>query len=81
MRSSVEPVIVELDSILRDALSDLLSAESHYGVVVDSRGGAFKALSIDVISRTINADPDSVPSTAELLALTDERKEGEEAPA
>jgi osmoprotectant transport system ATP-binding protein len=70
MRSGIEPVIVELDDILRDALSDLLSAESTFGVVVDHRGGAFKALSIEAISHTINADPDSVPSTAELLALS-----------
>jgi osmoprotectant transport system ATP-binding protein len=74
MRSGIEPVIVELDDILRDALSDLLSAESTFGVVVDHRGGAFKALSIDAISHTINADPDSVPSTAELLALSDEEE-------
>src|SRR3954447_16783694 len=32
------PVIVERDDVLRDALSDLLSAESHYGVVVDPYG-------------------------------------------
>jgi hypothetical protein len=80
-RSGIEPVIVELDDILRDALSDLLSAESTFGVVVDQRGGAFKALSIDAISHTINADPDSVPSTAELLALSSDEEEEEAAPA
>ena len=80
MRSGIEPVVVELDDILRDALSDLLSAESTFGVVVDHRGGAFKALSIEAISHTINADPDSVPSTAELLALPSDEEE-EAAPA
>jgi osmoprotectant transport system ATP-binding protein len=81
MRSGLEPVIVELDDILRDALSDLLSAESTFGIVVDHRGGAFKALSIEAISHTINADPDSVPSTAELLALSSDDPEEEAAPA
>jgi osmoprotectant transport system ATP-binding protein len=81
LRSGIEPVIVELDDILRDALSDLLSAESTFGVVVDARGGAFKALSIDAISHTINADPESVPSTAELLALSSDEEEEEAASA
>jgi osmoprotectant transport system ATP-binding protein len=62
------PVIVERDDVLRDALSDLLSAESHYGVVVDPYGHVEKALSIDAISHAINSDPSKVPSTAEMLA-------------
>ena len=37
LRSPAEPV-VELDDILRDALSDLLSADSQYGPVVDADG-------------------------------------------
>jgi osmoprotectant transport system ATP-binding protein len=66
--SPVPPVVVELDDVLRDALSDLLSAESHYGVVVDAFGRVDKALSIDAISHAINSDPSKVPSTAEMLA-------------
>ncbi|MEA2281738.1 MAG: osmoprotectant transport system ATP-binding protein [Solirubrobacteraceae bacterium] len=62
------PVIVERDDVLRDALSDLLSAESHYGVVVDPYGHVENALSIDAISHAINSDPSKVPSTAEMLA-------------
>jgi hypothetical protein len=58
-----------MDDVLRDALSDLLSAESHYGVVTDEDGVAQYALSIDAISHTINSDPSLVPSTAELMAL------------
>jgi hypothetical protein len=54
--------------VLRDALSDLLSAESHYGVVVDPYGHVENALSIDAISHAINSDPSKVPSTAEMLA-------------
>ena len=37
LRSPAEPV-VELDDILRDALSDLLAADSQYGPVVDADG-------------------------------------------
>jgi osmoprotectant transport system ATP-binding protein len=64
------PVIVERDDVLRDALSDLLSAESHYGVVVDPYGHVENALSIDAISHAINSDPSKVPSTAEMLAAS-----------
>jgi len=66
------PVIVERDDVLRDALSDLLSAESHFGVVVDPYGHVEKALSIDAISHAINSDPSQVPSTAEILAAQQE---------
>jgi osmoprotectant transport system ATP-binding protein len=65
------PVVVELDDVLRNALSHLLLGESRYGVVVDADGVARNALSIDAISHTINSDPALVPSTAELLALTE----------
>ena len=37
LRSPAEP-IVELDDILRDALSDLLQHETQYGPVVDAQG-------------------------------------------
>jgi osmoprotectant transport system ATP-binding protein len=72
------PVIVERDDVLRDALSDLLSAESHYGVVVDPYGHVEKALSIDAISHAINSDPSKVPSTAEMLAAQAEENRAEE---
>jgi osmoprotectant transport system ATP-binding protein len=78
------PVIVERDDVLRDALSDLLSAESQYGVVVDPYGHVEKALSIDAISHAINSDPSKVPSTAEMLAARVDEDEGartEEEPA
>jgi osmoprotectant transport system ATP-binding protein len=77
--SHANPVIVELDDVLRDALSDLLSAESTYGVVVDAVGRVDKALSIAAISHSINSDPESVPSTAEMLAAQlDEGRSREE---
>ncbi len=52
LRSKAEP-IVELDDILRDALSDLLARESMYGPVVDAGGHVVGALSIQAISHAI----------------------------
>jgi osmoprotectant transport system ATP-binding protein len=65
LRSKAEP-IVELDDVLRDALSDLLQAETHYAPVVDARGQVAGVLSIEVIGHVLNAtDPAEVPSGAE----------------
>ena len=66
-RSPAEPT-VELDDILRDALSDLLAAESMYGPVVDARGQVVGALSIQVISHAIGSAAAAVPSAAERVA-------------
>jgi osmoprotectant transport system ATP-binding protein len=81
MISQDPPVIVERDDVLRDALSDLLSAESRYAVVVDPYGRVEKALSIEAISHSINADPSTVPSTAEMLAAQLDEERPEEEPA
>ena len=64
LRSTAEP-IVELDDILRDALSDLLAAESMYGPVVDARGHVVGALSIQVISHAVGGASAQVPSASE----------------
>jgi osmoprotectant transport system ATP-binding protein len=64
LRSPAEP-IVELDDILRDALSDLLAGESMYGPVVDADGRVVGALSIQVISHAIGGARADVPSAAE----------------
>ncbi len=65
LRSPAEPV-VELDDILRDALSDLLAHESMYGPVVDAGGHVVGALSIQAISHAIGSAPEAVPRAAEL---------------
>jgi osmoprotectant transport system ATP-binding protein len=67
LRSPAEPV-VELDDILRDALSDLLENETQYAPVVDARGGVAGVLSIEVISHVLNTPPDEMPTAAELVA-------------
>jgi osmoprotectant transport system ATP-binding protein len=66
LRSGPEP-IVELDDVLRDALSDLLQNEAQYGPVVDARGEIAGVLSIEVIGHALQASPDAVPSGADAL--------------
>jgi osmoprotectant transport system ATP-binding protein len=66
LRSGPEP-IVELDDILRDALSDLLANEAQYGPVVDSQGRVAGVLSIEVLAHAIVATPpEDVPTSADL---------------
>ena len=64
LRSPAEP-IVELDDILRDALSDLLARESMYGPVVDAGGHVVGALSIQAISHAIGNAKAEVAGAAE----------------
>jgi osmoprotectant transport system ATP-binding protein len=67
LRSPAEPV-VELDDILRDALSDILEAETQYAAVVDARGCVAGLLSIEVISHVLHTAPADLPSAAELVS-------------
>jgi osmoprotectant transport system ATP-binding protein len=60
LRSRAEPV-VELDDVLRDALSDLLQNETMYGPVVDARGRVAGVLSIELLAHSLKADPEAVP--------------------
>ena len=66
LRSPAEPV-VELDDILRDALSDLLSSETRYAPVVDADGRAAGVLSLEVIGRFLHTAPTEARSGAELV--------------
>jgi len=67
LRSPADPV-VELDDILRDALSDLLARESMYGPVVDAGGRVVGVLSIQVISHAIGSAPAAVRGAADRVA-------------
>jgi osmoprotectant transport system ATP-binding protein len=67
LRSRADPV-VDLDDILRDALSDLLAAESMYGPVVDANGAVAGVLSIEVISHSLTPPPDERSPEAETEA-------------
>ena len=53
--SSPDPVI-ELDDVLRDALSDLLQAETLYAPVVDADGRIAGVLSVEIISEFLTSD-------------------------
>jgi len=64
LRSSAEP-IVELDDVLRDALSDLLQNETQYGPVVDADGQIAGVLSVEVIGHALKKSPAEVPSGAD----------------
>jgi osmoprotectant transport system ATP-binding protein len=75
LRSRAEPV-VELDDILRDALSDLLASETRYAPVVDGDGGAAGVLSLEVIGRFLHTAPSEARTGAELVE--DEEDEPEE---
>ncbi|HEX5896228.1 MAG TPA: ABC transporter ATP-binding protein [Thermoleophilaceae bacterium] len=65
-RSRAEPVL-EMEDVLRDALSDLLAEEAQYGPVVDERGAVTGVLSIEILSHALRADPEEVPSGADAL--------------
>jgi osmoprotectant transport system ATP-binding protein len=67
LRSDARPTL-ELDDILRDALSDLLQEEAQYGPVVDARGQVAGVLSIEMVSHALRTDPEQVPSGADAAA-------------
>jgi hypothetical protein len=64
--TSADPVL-DRDDVLRDALSDLLQAETMYGPVVDGRGRIAGVLSVEVISEFLGSED----------ALTDEHPAAE----
>ncbi len=76
---SGKPSIVELDDILRDALSDLLATGSQYGPVVDEHGRAVGVLSMEVLAQTLAAPPQHLPTSAELVADSDPVEDAPEA--
>ncbi len=70
LRSPAEPT-VELDDVLRDALSDLLAHEAQYGPVVDARGAVAGVLSLEIIGHALKADPEKVRSGADAVIAED----------
>jgi osmoprotectant transport system ATP-binding protein len=51
--------LIEVDDVLRDALSDLLQAESLYAPVVDGRGAIAGVLSVEIVSEFL-VSPDAL---------------------
>jgi osmoprotectant transport system ATP-binding protein len=66
LRSGPEP-IVELDDVLRDALSDLLQNEAQFGPVVDERGVVVGVLSLELVGHALQHDPEKVPRGADVV--------------
>jgi osmoprotectant transport system ATP-binding protein len=64
LRSEPRPLL-DIDDVLRDALSDLLAEEAQYGPVVDERGAIRGVLSIEILSQALKTDPEQVPSGAD----------------
>ena len=62
LRSRPDPRI-EMDDVLRDALADLIQAETRYAPVVDARGRAAGILSIEVIGHALNVPQEEVPAS------------------
>jgi osmoprotectant transport system ATP-binding protein len=58
LASPPEPV-VEVDDILRDALSDLLAHEVQYGPVIDHEGHVAGVLSIELLAHRIATTPEN----------------------
>jgi osmoprotectant transport system ATP-binding protein len=52
--TSADP-IVELDDVMRDALADLLQAETRYAPVVDAEGRIAGVLSVEIISEFLTS--------------------------
>jgi len=71
LRSPAQP-LVELDDILRDALSDLLASETRYAPVVDARGAVTGVLSLEVISHLLHDHSlaTNAPSAADFATST-----------
>jgi osmoprotectant transport system ATP-binding protein len=64
--SAAEPLI-EIDYVLRDALSDLLQSDTQYGPVVDERGRLAGVLSVEIISHFLNS-PSATEHTSDPAA-------------
>jgi osmoprotectant transport system ATP-binding protein len=64
--SAPDPVL-DVSDVMRDALSDLLQAESRYAPVVDGRGRIAGVLSVEIVSEFLTSDD----------ALTDEHSPAE----
>ena len=62
LRSPPEPRI-EADDVLRDALADLILAESRFAPVLDAEGRVAGILSIEVISHALNVPHEEVAAS------------------
>ena len=61
LRSPAEPLI-DIDDVLRDALSYLLAAEALYAPVVDRAGRVAGVLSMEILGHALKTEPSEVPT-------------------
>ena len=66
LRSRAEPHI-EMDDVLRDALADLLVAETRYAPVLDAAGRVAGVLSLEIIGHFLQESPTQSRTGAELV--------------
>jgi osmoprotectant transport system ATP-binding protein len=66
--SSRAETVIEMDDILRDALSDLLAEEAQYGPVVDQSGQVCGVLSIELLAHSLKTPSDQVSHGADAAA-------------
>jgi osmoprotectant transport system ATP-binding protein len=64
---SVPEPLVEVDYVLRDALSDLLQSDTQYGPVVDEHGRVVGVLSVEIISHFLSS-PEAIEQTSDPAA-------------
>ncbi|MGH2980075.1 MAG: ABC transporter ATP-binding protein [Solirubrobacterales bacterium] len=64
--SAPDPLI-DIDGVLRDALSDLLQSDTQYGAVVDERGSLGGVLSVEIISQFLSS-PEATEQTSDPAA-------------
>jgi osmoprotectant transport system ATP-binding protein len=64
--SAPDPLI-DIDDVLRDALSDLLQSDTQYGPVVDERGRVAGVLSVEIISHFLSS-PEAIEQTSDPAA-------------
>jgi osmoprotectant transport system ATP-binding protein len=70
LTSKAEPML-DLDDVLRDALSDLLAEEAQYGPVVNERGEVVGVLSIEILAHALKTDPENVPHGADAIKVSE----------
>ena len=66
LRSRAEPAI-DMDDVLRDALADLLVAETQYAPVLDAGGAVAGVLSLEIIGQFLHDAPAESRTGAELV--------------
>jgi hypothetical protein len=70
LSSQAKPVL-DLDDVLRDALSDLLAEEAQYGPVVNERGEVVGVLSIEILGHALKTPPEKVPHGADAIVVSE----------